>query len=134
MNERGGIKSPGKERKEEKKEEICKFFKFGGKWLHGMNGLKKHKQWDKCKKAHPKVCNKLLTNGVKGCDGKECEKFHPKMCYSSMNTRRCTKEKCTFWHCKGTSFTKEVINQFQAPSPASLGHYPAQPGRHNAPQ
>ena len=121
-NEEGG-------KKEEK--EICKSFKFGGKCPHGMNGIRKHKQGDRCNKYHPKVCNKLLTHGVKGCNGKECDRFHPKMCYSSMNSKICSKEKCTFWHCKGTSFAPESNYRYEAPSRSSLHQYPALPARHS---
>ena len=88
-----------------------------------MNGSKKH---------NPKVCNKLLTNGVRGsqgCNGKVCEKHHPKMCYSSMNTKVCRKEKCTYWHCKGTSFSPESTARYQAPSRHSLGQFPSLPAR-----
>ena len=127
LNEEGGKTSPAKEAKAE----VCKSFRYGGKCPHGMSGLKKYNQWDKCNKAHPKVCNKLLTHGTRGCNGKQCEKFHPQMYFASMNTKRCTKEKCTYWHCKGTSFTPEPTDRYEAPSRASPAHYPTLPGRHS---
>ena len=127
-NEEGGRKVPEKKKEEnkenEKEKELCKAFKFGGKCPHGMSGRKKHLQWENCNRAHPKVCNKLLAQGTRGCDGKDCERFHPKMCYSSMNTKRCTREKCTFWHCKGTTFLPEALSRYEPPSNSSLGHYP----------
>ena len=61
----------------------CKFGLSGKKRIDG--------EWKKCPFAHPRVCEKLLTNGDRGkfgCRG-NCGKFHPKMCYSSMNSRRC---------------------------------------------
>ena len=134
-NEEGARKSQEEERRkrtEEKEKELCKLFKFGGKCPHGMNGLRKHKQFDHCNRSHPKVCNKLLTHGTRGnngCDGKDCEKFHPKMCYSSMNSKVCTKEKCTYWHCKGTSFSPQSSSRYEAPSRASLDQYPCLPDR-----
>ena len=109
-----------KERKEEeKKTDICKAFKFGGKCPHGMSGNKQHKHWEQCNKSHPKVCNKLLTHGCSGrlgCDGKECGKYHPKLCYSSMNSKMCTKVRCTYWHIKGTSFAPESASRYEQPS------------------
>ena len=117
------------DKEKEKVKEVCKAFKFGGKCPHGMRGNKKHMQWEHCNKAHPKVCNKLLAQGTRGCDGKECEKYHPKMCYSSMNSKRCTREKCTFWHCKGTSFQPESRARYEPPSRNSLGNYPNLPAR-----
>ena len=61
----------------------CKFGLSGKKRIDG--------EWKKCPFAHPRVCEKLLTNGDRGkfgCRG-NCGKFHPKMCYSSMNSKRC---------------------------------------------
>ena len=121
-------KEGGKKKREEA--ELCKSFKFGGKCPHGMSGQKKHNQWENCKFSHPKVCNKLLSHGHRakqGCDGKGCNKYHPKMCYSSVNTLLCTKEKCTYWHCKGTSFAPEVSARYKPPSRSSLGQYPILP-------
>ena len=115
-----------------KEKEICKSFKFGGKCPHGMGGMNKHKQWEKCNKYHPKVCNKLLAHGPqgsKGCNGNDCDKYHPKMCYSSLNTKVCSKEKCTYWHCKGTSFAPESRDRYEAPSRHSLSQYPLLPER-----
>ena len=127
----------GRERNHDKEKELCKSFKLGGKCPHGMNGTKKHNQWERCNKLHPKVCNKLLTHGTRGplgCDGKECEKYHPKMCYSSLNTKVCTKEKCTYWHSKGTRFSPDSTARFEAPSRASLSHFPRLPaGRGRSP-
>ena len=133
---RAGRNEEGR-RKLEKENEVCKSFKFGGKCPHGMNGTKKYNQWEKCNRSHPKVCNRLLTHGSRGsmgCDLKECEKYHPKMCYSSMNTKICTKDKCTYWHCKGTRFSPESTARYEAPSRASLSHYPRLPaGRSRLP-
>ena len=47
-----------------------------------------------------------------------------------MNTKVCTKEKCTYWHCKGTSFTPESVSRYEAPSRSSQHEYPAVPARH----
>ena len=132
-NEEGGEKKEEekkkeKERKKEEKEkEICKALKFGGKCPHGKNGLRKHDKWDQCKKSHPKVCNKLLTHGARGRQG--CDGQNPRMCFSSMNTKVCTREKCTYWHCKGTTFSPESGARYEAPSRSSLHEYPALPAR-----
>ena len=97
-----------------------------------MSGQKKHNQWERCNYAHPKVCNKLLqhgTRGSQGCSGRECEKYHPRMCYSSMSDKVCTKERCTYWHCKGTIFAPDSTSSYFPPSSSSLGQYPASQAR-----
>ena len=102
------------------------------KYPHGMGGMKKHNQWDQCNRSHPKVCSRILTHGTRGrqgCDGRECDKYHPRMCYSSMNEKVCTKERCTYWHMKGTTFAAESTARYQAPSRHSLGEYPSLPAR-----
>ena len=106
-NEEGGQNKENEKVKTDDEKIICKSFKFGGKCPHGMSGKTKHGKWSECKWLHPKVCNKLLSHGTKGsqgCNGKDCEKYHPRMCYGSMSEKVCTKEKCTYWHCKGTKF------------------------------
>ena len=94
---------------------ICNSFKFGGKCLHGMSGQKAYGLFEKCDRAHPEVCNKLLTHGTRGsqgCNGQECNKYHPRMCYSSMVDKVCTRERCTYWHCKGTTFARSYSSFF----------------------
>ena len=127
-----GSQEGGIRRKEEEEKEICKAFKFGGKCPHGMSGKKSHNQWVQCNKFHPKVCSRLLAHGMRsrqGCDGRDCNKYHPRMCYSSTNTKVCTKERCTYWHCKGTSFAPESGSRFEPPARHSLGQYPTLPAR-----
>ena len=46
-----------------------------------------------------------------------------------MNSKVCTKEKCTYWHCKGTSFSPQSASRYEAPSRASLDQYPSLPAR-----
>ena len=91
--------------------------------------MKKHNQWESCNKTHPKVCSRILTNGREVCGVRDCGKYHPKMCYSSMNTKVCTKVKCTYWHCKGTRFAPEATARYEAPSRYSLEQYPSMPPR-----
>ena len=125
-NEEGGKNRKKKTENEtinDDEKSICKSFKFGGKCPHGMSGKKQHGKWSECKWSHPKVCNKLLahgTRGQQGCDGRECDKFHPRMCYGSMADRRCTKERCTYWHCKGTTFTP-ASSTYSAPTSSRWG-------------
>ena len=51
------------------------------------------------------------------------------MCYSSMNDKVCTKERCTYWHMKGTNFAPESTSRYKAPSRYSLGEFPSLPAR-----
>ena len=115
-NENGGT-SKNKENKDDDSKDdkndksekpICTGFKFGGKCPHGMSGRKAHGKWEQCNRSHPKVCSKLLahgTRGKQGCSGRDCDKYHPRMCYSSMASKECSRERCSYWHCKGTTFT-----------------------------
>ena len=72
-----------------------------------MSGKKKvDGEWKKCPFAHPRVCEKLLSNGDRGkfgCKG-DCKKLHPKMCYSSLNSKKCPHDKeCrNGYHVRGT--------------------------------
>ena len=115
VNEAGGKEKMEKKKREEEEEErrrkekrICRAFQYGGTCPHGMSGKKEHGGRKECGWEHPKVCNRLLAHGDRGsqgCDGSTCPKFHPKMCHTSTTSRRCHRERCTFWHTKGTTFT-----------------------------
>ena len=108
-NEEGGRERVEEvQRRSKEEDKICRLFKYGGKCPHGMNGKKEHRGRKECGYTHPKVCSRLLSHGdrgVQGCDGKECGKYHPKLCYSSTTTKRCTRERCSYWHCEGTSYS-----------------------------
>ena len=36
------------------------------------------------------------------CNLKDCKKYHPKMCYNALNTGKCVKKNCGYWHLKKT--------------------------------
>ena len=80
------------------KSKLCRFYakgicKFG-------------KKGELCKFNHPVYCKPLLNYGPKsekGCNkGQNCQHFHPKMCHSSISRHECFKEKCPYFHIKGT--------------------------------
>ena len=76
-------------------ENTCYFYKLG-----------KCKFGKECKKDHPKFCQKFINQGIiknnpKGCDGK-CNNLHPIACRDSLKSRECEREKCRFYHLKGT--------------------------------
>ena len=77
---------------------ICSFYRRGA-CNHGISGKG-------CSRAHPKMCQKLMTfgdKGSRGCrKGSNCDKFHPKMCPSSILHRECLTDSCTLYHVKGT--------------------------------
>ena len=55
---------------------------------------------------HPKFCQKFINNGPsksnpKGCDSK-CNNLHPIACRDSIKSRECARDKCRFYHLKGT--------------------------------
>ena len=84
-------------------ENVCQFYKNG------------HCRFGKdCRKDHPKFCQKFIHNGHqkfgnKGCDGK-CEKLHPNACRDSLKKRECSRDKCKFFHIKGTTKTEYKPN------------------------
>ena len=84
-----------------KPKSTCPFY-IKGQCRHGISG----KTNGGCTKAHPTLCQKLMTYGDKtsrGCSkGKDCDKFHPKMCPASLTHRECLNETCTLYHVKGT--------------------------------
>ena len=87
-----------------------------------MSGKKKvDGEWKKCPFAHPRVCEKLLSNGDRGkfgCKG-DCKKLHPKMCYSSLNSKKCPHDKeCrNGYHVRGTVKTENVGNRNETAFP-----------------
>jgi len=79
--------------------QMCKFYKKG-KCRYGKE----------CRNEHPKFCKKFIKHGSlkfspQGCDGK-CEKPHPDACRDSLRTKECNREKCRFYHIKGTNANK----------------------------
>ena len=77
---------------------VCKFYK-NGDCKFGTN----------CRLEHPKFCKKFVKHGLQrhnqsGCDSK-CGKLHPNACRSSLRTKECDREKCRFFHIKGTKNT-----------------------------
>ena len=93
-----------------------------GRCNFGMSGkMKIDKEWKKCPFAHPRVCEKLLSNGDRGmfgCKG-DCKKLHPKMCYSSLNSKKCPYDKqCrNGYHVRGTVKTEKAGNRIEADFP-----------------
>ena len=85
-----------KQRKLTKKRKQQRFASITGRCNFGMSGkMKVDGEWKKCPFAHPRVCEKLLSNGERGkfgCKG-DCKKLHPKMCYSSLNKKKCPHDK-----------------------------------------
>ena len=63
----------------------------------------------KCRQEHPKFCKKFTKHGLQrhnqnGCDSK-CGKLHPNACRNSLRTKECDREKCRFFHIRGTKNT-----------------------------
>ena len=74
---------------------VCKFYRNGD-----------CKFGAKCRQEHPKFCKKFVKHGLKrhnqaGCDSK-CGKLHPNACRTSLRTKECDREKCKFFHIRGT--------------------------------
>ena len=98
--------------KEEKTTKVCIHHRKG-RCNFGLSGkMKVDGEWKKCPFAHPRVCEKLLSNGDRGkfgCKG-DCRKLHPKMCYSSLNTKKCPHDKqCrNGYHVRGTEKTENA--------------------------
>ena len=113
-------------KKSAKPKPTCPFY-IKGLCRHGISG----KTNGNCSKAHPTLCQKLMTYGDKrprGCSkGKDCDKLHPKMCPSSLSHRECLNETCTLYHVKGTR--RQPTN----PQPESEDARAAAPQDRNSP-
>jgi hypothetical protein len=101
------------EKKAEEKPKVCIHHRKG-RCNFGLSGkMKVDGEWKKCPFAHPRVCEKLLSNGDRGrfgCKG-DCKKLHPKMCYSSLNTKKCPHDKTQCrngYHVRGTEKTENA--------------------------
>jgi len=95
----GRQRAPSCENKQIPANQMCKFYKKG-KCRYGKE----------CRNEHPKFCKKFIKHGSmkfspQGCDGK-CEKPHPDACRDSLRTKECNREKCRFYHIKGTNTKK----------------------------
>ena len=66
-----------------------------------------------CKFKHPKVCKKYANYGKfsdKGCSSQSrCDKWHPKICYTGVNTGKCLRLDCPFYH--GNGILRDVASQ-----------------------
>ncbi len=51
----------------------------------------------------------ILKYSPQGCDGK-CGKLHPSACRDSLRTKECLREKCRFYHIKGTNVNGKKSN------------------------
>lgn len=84
-------------------ENLCKPYSQG-KCPHGVRGNKKV-DGEICPKEHPKKCFRYIKFGstTKGCKkGSNCGYYHPPLCKFSVRSRKCTNDKCTYPHLKGT--------------------------------
>ena len=93
---------------------ICNKYKKGT-CRHGIKGTK-IVDGKPCSFDHPKRCFqycKFGLGGRLGCRwGKECRYFHPVLCKSSVSSRECLIETCTYVHLKGTK-RKESLPDYQ---------------------
>ena len=118
---RGFKNKEAKKSDKEEKTKVCIHHRKG-RCNFGMSGKKKvDGEWKKCPFAHPRVCEKLLSNGDRGkfgCKG-DCKKLHPKMCYSSMNSKKCPHDKeCrNGYHVRGTVKTENAGNRNETAFP-----------------
>jgi len=83
--------------------QICRFYKQGN-----------CKFGKDCRNDHPKFCKNFTKHGIlkyspQGCDGK-CVKLHPSACIDSLRTKECLREKCRFYHIKGTNVNVKKSN------------------------
>ena len=112
---RGFKKNQETKTDKEEKTKVCIHHRKG-RCNFGMSGkMKIDGEWKKCPFAHPRVCEKLLSNGDRGkfgCKG-DCKKLHPKMCYSSLNSKKCPHDKqCrNGYHVRGTVKTENSGNR-----------------------
>ena len=79
--------------------DICPHFKKGTCWYGPRGGFGK----DRCKRFHPKLCHRFMSNGVVspwGCTrGNFCQFYHPTyFCRNSTVTLECYNKNCSYIH------------------------------------
>ena len=80
------------------KQPVCRYY-LRKECKHGRKG-------QDCEFDHPKMCFNFIKRGDKagGCNkGKNCTYLHPPLCRGSNGNRMvCSRDKCNFYHLKGT--------------------------------
>jgi hypothetical protein len=76
--------------------QVCRFYKQGN-----------CKFGKDCRNDHPKFSKKITKHGIlkyspQGCNEK-CGKLYPSACRETLRTKECLREKCMFYHIKGTN-------------------------------
>ena len=89
----------------DKSKTICPHM-MKGRCYHGLTGKKKHLETNTCPFLHPRVCQRVLENGLwgpRGCKERSREgHFHPRMCRASMGQHGCPTKDCKLgYHVKG---------------------------------
>ena len=77
------------------RDEICRFY-LQGKCKHGKMGRD-------CAFKHPPMCFKFVRKGPRACSkGATCNYIHPKLCNNALQTGKCYRISCKFYHIAGT--------------------------------
>jgi hypothetical protein len=104
QNQQSQSQSSEGQNKNSSSTQVCRFYKQGN-----------CKFGKDCRNDHPKFCKKFTKHGIlkyssQGCDGK-CGKLHPSACRDSLRTKECLREKCRFYHIKGTNVNVKKSNE-----------------------
>ena len=89
----------------------CRYY-LRGNCKHGRKGAK-------CPFKHPPLCLKFVANADMsgGCKkGSQCKYVHPRICWSYKTNKLCTRNKCNFYHIKGSRFEESSTTLVQQPT------------------
>ena len=102
----------------------CRFY-LQGRCKHGKMGKD-------CAFKHPPMCFKFIRRGPSACSkGATCNYIHPKLCNNALQTGKCYRITCKFYHIAGT-LREDPSTISKRPNLMDIPVFPPQPSSSNA--
>ena len=102
----------------------CRFY-LQGRCKHGKMGKD-------CAFKHPPMCFKFVRRGPSACSkGATCNYIHPKLCNNALQTGKCYRITCKFYHIAGT-LSEDPSTISKRPNLMDISVFPPQPSSSNA--
>ena len=102
----------------------CRFY-LQGRCKHGKMGKD-------CAFKHPPMCFKFVRRGPSACSkGATCNYIHPKLCNNALQTGKCYRITCKFYHIAGT-LREDPSTISKRPNLMDIPVFPPQPSSSNA--